>query len=490
VRAPAPSALVLVEVTYSGGGSDTYCVPMGVTTGPAADELQEARPGSVLCSVAGPDGKGFLHDGLASDEACSALLAAIEEKWELGGKLGVVRAFPTSAYTEARGDAPSPLQVTRGSAEQSNSSILYGGRMILKLFRRLEKGPNPDFEIGRFLTERARFDRIPKLCGGIEYDRDGEDSATLGMLQQLVDNQGDGWEATLEELRRYYEHSSTIHASAEELAADHRSLVEQSELEVPAHAREKVGIYLDSAAKLGKRTAEMHLALASDPADPAFAPEPLTPADLEALSSSLRGHAADVFEILKGSLSSLPDEIVEQAALVLGQRRRLLARFGGLDSMNLQAARTRIHGDYHLGQVLWVESDFVILDFEGEPARPLAERRLKQSPLKDVAGMLRSFSYAAYSSLLSYTSRHQADYDRFEPLAAFWEKWTSVAFLASYRNTAAGALFLPAEPGHFARLLDAFLLDKALYELSYELNNRPTWVRIPLRGILGLTQSA
>jgi maltose alpha-D-glucosyltransferase/alpha-amylase len=246
-----------------------------------------------------------------------------------------------------------------------------------------------------------------------------------------------------------------------------------------------VGIALDYAASLGRRTAELHLALARPTDDPLLAPEPMTADDLQNLAADLQRNATRVFEILKESMADLPDEILDLGALVLGRRRQLLGSFRSLAADNIHAQRTRVHGDLHLGQVLRVKSDFVILDFEGEPARPMAERRAKQSPLKDVAGMLRSFGYAAYAGLIAYTARRPEDLTRLESWAQLWERANSAEFLRAYRETAKGAAFLPSGAG-FRTLLSAYLLDKALYELSYELNNRPDWVRIPLQGILSL----
>ena len=255
-------------------------------------------------------------------------------------------------------------------------------------------------------------------------------------------------------------------------------------------ARDHLGLYLDAGATLGRRTAELHLALASPTDDPAFAPEPLTDADLQAQVAGLRQHAASVLDLLKERLSQLPDEVVEVAASVLSRRRQILehfgAHFGGQNGDFPRTQRIRIHGDYHLGQVLRVKTDFVILDFEGEPVRPLAVRRSKQCPLKDVAGMLRSFSYAAYSSLTNYTARHPEDVTRLEPWAQLWERSAAAEFLRAYREAAQDADFLPHGKVDFRKLLNVFLLDKALYEVLYELNSRPAWVRIPLTGIMSL----
>jgi maltose alpha-D-glucosyltransferase/alpha-amylase len=222
----------------------------------------------------------------------------------------------------------------------------------------------------------------------------------------------------------------------------------------------------------------------------------MAPRDVDALRENLLEHASGAFDVLKESLSGLPDGVVELAGLVLSRRRFVLDRFRRLSLGPDRILRTRIHGDYHLGQVLRAKGDFVILDFEGEPARPLAERRLKHSPLKDVAGMLRSFSYAAFSALMKYTSRRPEDFQRLEPWASLWERSVSASFLRAYRAAVRGSAELvkggalvPPDSGEFERLLEAFLLDKALYELVYELNNRPTWVRIPLTGILALPLS-
>jgi maltose alpha-D-glucosyltransferase/alpha-amylase len=305
------------------------------------------------------------------------------------------------------------------------------------------------------------------------------------MLQGFVANEGDGWKWTVEELERYYENSAPI-AIPEGLEDQLRNPIELSERAPSQLARDHVGLYLDSAATLGRRTAELHFALGSPTDDPAFSPEPMTAADLQNLLADLRQKASNVFDVLKDSVSRLPDDLVETAALVLSRRRRILDHFGVLTGDGLLAQRSRIHGDYHLGQVLRVKTDYVILDFEGDPARPLAERRVKLSPLKDVAGMLRSFSYAAYATLINYTSRRPEDLARLAPWARLWEKSTAAEFLRAYRETAHGADFLPSDAGGFQKLLDAYVLDQALYELLSELNNRPAWVRIPLMGILAL----
>jgi len=345
---------------------------------------------------------------------------------------------------------------------------------------------NPDVEIGRYLTEQAHFERVPPFAGLIEYMPNGNvASSTLAMLQGLVANQGDGWKWTIEELDRYFENCAR-QPFPDSLRAALSNAVELARVPTPPSARDHVGIYLDSANTLGRRTAELHLALASATDDPAFAPEPLNANDLQTLLTDLRQHASRVFDLLKESVPRLSDEVLEVAAAVLSRRSRVLEHLESLKPDSYQIWRIRVHGDYHLGQVLRVKTDFVILDFEGEPARPLAERRSKQCPLKDVAGMLRSFSYAAYSSLINYVTRHADDITRLEPWAQLWERCVAAEFLRAYRETAHGAKFLPVEDIDFRRVLNVFVIDKALYEVLYDLNARPTWVRIPLMGVMSL----
>ena len=480
------AVLTFVEVQFDHGEPDVYFLPLAVTFGETSEELRKAAPHAIIAPVVSGKETGALYDGAFDDKACVELLSVIAKGAGLKAQVGRIQGVPSAAFGHVAGPDAASLPVRRGSAEQSNTSIFFDDRLILKLFRRQQTGVNPDVEIGNFLTECARFDCIPPFAGSLQREpaTDGQ-PATLAMLQGFVMNEGDGWKWTLEELDRYFEASAPL-ALPENVGAGLADPLELAGQPPSQVARDHVGLYLDSAATLGRRTAEMHLALASGTNDPAFAPEPLTAKDLEQLIDELRRQASHVFDVLKDRVSLLPDEIVEIAAAVLSRRRRVLDYFRTLQSDDPRAQRIRIHGDYHLGQVMKVRTDFVLFDFEGEPARPLAYRRAKQSPLKDVAGMLRSFSYAAYVSLISYTTRHPEDIARLEPWAQLWERTVSAEFLRAYRETAHGAGFLPADLSDFRGLLDLFLVDKALYELLYELNARPSWVRIPLMGILSL----
>ncbi len=425
------AAMMFLEVNYEKGGAEEYFAPFLIRD-------------------------GALVDALLDDAFCAALLTLHELPTHSGKITGKIAAA-----------APS-VAIRRSSAEQSNSSIIYEDRLILKLFRRQQVGPNPDIEIGRYLSGLAGFDRIPRFEGSIEYLRNGEHHTDLAIVQGFAANEGDGWVWTTDELERYYE------------AAAHMTLPSTVE-----SARDHVGAYLEGASVLGRRTAELHLALAASN-DPAFAPEPFTAKEIDAVGARMREEIAQAFTLLKATLSRLPDNSIEMAGLALGRQKRITDRLTLPWQGRDYGKRTRIHGDYHLGQVLRTKNDFVILDFEGEPARPLEQRRAKYTPLRDVAGMLRSFSYAANSTLMAYTTRHPDDMASLEPWARLWEQTVGTEFLNAYRETAASGRILPEADDDFRRVLDACVIEKTIYELTYELNNRPNWIRIPLAGILAL----
>ena len=473
--------LALLEMQFGTGQPELYFCPLGVTGGAAAERMASERNDWVMARLTGPEGEALLHDALADDDTCTTLLIAIGAGLEFDTRSGQVRGIPTAAYSQLRGKREERLPIERGPATSSNTLLFYGRRLMLKVFRRLEPGINPDFEIGRYLTEKTAFDRIPRVAGCIEYHRPGLQPTTLAILQERVENQSDGWRHALEELDSYHRRVSHCLPSP-----DDRPLLELAESDPPSPVRETIGSYLDSAATLGRRTAELHRALAADTQNPDFAPEPFTPKDAAALRDSVRAQAECALAALRDNIERLPVEIASSARRLLDEGPEALKRLEQERPFDGGAAKIRCHGDYHLGQVLRVADDYVLLDFEGEPARSVQERRARQSPLKDVAGMLRSYHYAAYAGLFEFASHDPRAFSDLEACAEAWFRWVSAAFLRAYRTAASGAAFLPADRVSFAALLDAFRLDKVFYELNYELNNRPDWVRIPLRGILTL----
>jgi maltose alpha-D-glucosyltransferase/alpha-amylase len=428
-----------------------------------------------------------LYDALVEPAVADALLAAVARRGRFHGLAGELVATPTSAFARARGPADGPLAVTVVGAEQSNSAVIFGDRLFFKLYRQLEAGVNCDLELGRLLTERAAFPYVPAVAGALEYRRERAEPMTVGLLQAYVPNEGDAWQYTLTTLDRYFEEVLARRPETPEVSLG-MSLVDLSGLPPPALAEETIGGYLESARLLGQRTGELHLALASITDDAGVAPEPFTPHYQRSLYQSLRTLAGQALRLLRQSVATLPPEVQPLAQAVLGREAELNERFRAVLETKLTGQRIRGHGDFHLGQALSTGRDFVIIDFEGEPARPLSERRLKRSPLRDVAGMVRSFDYAAATASAAQVASG-ASADELARWGHFWVRWVSATFLAAYLTITRPSGLLPATTDEISRLLSALLLEKAVYELSYELNNRPSWAAIPLQGILMLLDS-
>ncbi|RUL85926.1 maltose alpha-D-glucosyltransferase [Tautonia sociabilis] len=486
---PERSALLTVEVRYEDGRPETYVLPIALALGPGGEDLISNVPKLIMARARIPGGDGVLHDAVADDGFCLALLDAVRSRREFSTGAGRYRAEPTSALTEILGRMDVDLMPRRGSGEQSNTSIIFGQRLIMKLFRRVEPGLNPELEIGRALTEKTDFEHFPKLAGSIEYRRPDTEPTAVAVFQELVSYQAVGWEHALDELSRYYE-LVLSRPELEPLPVAVGSPLALIHGDVPEVARDTIGAYLSSAATLGRRTAELHAALAGISGDPAFAPEPIGPDDLKELSAEIRLQIDSALDLLRKRLDDLPDDVTALARRVLDSSAALTEPIDALPGSRIDAPKIRVHGDFHLGQVLWSRNDYILLDFEGEPAKSLAQRRAKHSPVKDVVGMLRSFSYAAFDSLFRAAQDRDTDYERLLPWALAWESWTSAAFLASYLEVAGPAGIVPDDRDQLATLLRCYTLDKALYELQYELNNRPSWVRIPLSAVALLAERA
>jgi len=476
------AALFYLEISFEDGSCDVYQLPLSITSGEELEKVQ-ADPNRTLAAVSTPVGSAIVHDGLEREDVRQAIMNLIQNNSQLCTPSGTLHGRKSSTFYSVRG--AEPLSSRTGSAEQSNTSILYGHKLIMKLFRRLQPGENPDTEIGRFLTETAHFTCIAPFLGDITLEQSGNETTTIAMLQGLVENDGDGWQWTLNELSRYYGHVANL--SPPRSVGSYANFL--SDEPAIAVAREYAGAYLDAAALLGKRTAEMHLALATTTDNPAFAAARFSLEDLSGDARRIENQLVLSFSALERSLPDLTGAPASRAALALDRRDNLLSRIRAIASATPAdlGQRIRIHGDYHLGQVLRAHGDFVILDFEGEPAKTLAVRRAKQSPLRDVAGMLRSFGYAAYAGLHAL-DEHADEAKNFEPWTELWQNAVSAEFLRAYKITiGATEPHLIPPPAQAQMLLDAYLLEKALYELLYELDNRKAWVRIPLAGISALS---
>jgi maltose alpha-D-glucosyltransferase/alpha-amylase len=482
----ATAYLTFIEVQYQGHTPETYILPLSFATGERAADIRQSHRAALVAQVrfqhSDPGNEGILYDVLVDSSFCKALLDAIARRRNFKGDMGTLIAWPSRVFRSLHGSANGPLEPVPVRREQSNTSMIFGDQLILKIFRRAQEGVNPDLEIGRFITERTDFRNIPLLAGALELKRRQGEPVTVGIMQSFVPNVGDAWDYTLDSLRRYFEESLAQPTEIEKLSLPRRQLLDLIEEETPARAREAIGSYISSAELLGQRTAELHVALASD-SDPAFTPEPFTTFYRRSLYQGMRTLANQSLGLLAKRLKTLPESARADAEKVLAARKEILERLQLLRDKKISALRLRCHGDFHLGQVLYTGKDFVIIDFEGEPARPITERRHKRSPVSDVAGMLRSFSYAATAKLRGSEVRPE-DLPRLIQWARYWNLWVSVTFLRSYLQVARQANFLPQAKEELVILLDTHLLEKAVYELAYELNNRPDWVGVPIQGIL------
>ncbi len=481
--------LLTVVVTYADGDPETYLLPVAYANAAEAPMILERWPHAAVAWLRTTDDeqRGLLYDALGPPGFAEGLLNIIAKRRRAPNEKGTLVGSTTRAFARLRGPETIRLEAALSVAEQSNNSVVFGERLILKVFRRLEDGVNPELEVGRFLTEKTNFAQIAPLAGSLEFRRDNGEPVAMAVLQGYVPNQGDAWQYTLTTLDHYLK--AMEQPASGEPPTRAKTLLQASAMEMTEVATRTIGAYLESARLLGRRTAELHTALASDPDDPAFAPERISPQDQRSIYQSLNAVALRSLELLRSQLNRLPEDAKDEAKRVLELEPRIAQALRAFLARRLTTTRIRVHGDYHLGQVLYTGHDFVIIDFEGEPTRSLYERRLKRLALRDVAGMLRSFDYASQAALRS-GNFEPTSAPRLEAWARFWVDSVSAAFLHSYLTTAGSASFVPQTAEDLDLQLSTMLLEKALYELRYELNSRPDWVRIPLRGILEVVHPA
>ena len=478
--------VAFIGVDYLDGESERYVLPLSFATADEALALEKERPGAILTPLvvetATDTHHGILYDASVHPEFGTALLQAVRARVMLPGRASELRATTLRGLRQLSPDEVAGLPVKVGSAEQSNTSLVFGDRFIMKLFRKVEEGLNPDVELGRFLTERRPVATVPSLVGFIEYRASGKPPATFAMVQELANNQGDGWSYTLRALSAYVDRCLTDKRKLPTQLIPTGALLDRAGQPMTEDARQLLGEYGTRVEMLGRRTAELHLALGSDAELPDFRPEGYTAMHQRSLYEGARTRLKQTFRLLERTSESLPEATQETAHAVLARRKDVEGRLKRIMEPGLDAMRIRIHGDYHLGQVLCTENDFAIIDFEGEPARPLNERRFKRAALVDVAGMLRSFHYAAVTAHRDERLK-RAERKHVEPWLDAWHAWVTAAYLGSYLKVVAGSALLPADAEQLRILLDFFTIDKCLYEVGYELNNRPDWVMIPLEGL-------
>ena len=476
--------LQLIEARLAGGENQQYFLPLAAVWSSSDSQLRQALLPVTLAELRQSRREGALVDAVSQDGFPLAIFDAIEREMtvplDTGGENAEIRFRKTLIYDQT--PQPERLVLRRMGIEQSNSSVIFEEYAMLKLYRRVQPGIHPEMEMSRFLVERAGFTNTPPLLATIEAEMAGDagkERSALGVLFGFVRNQGDGWTVALDYLTRYLEGAlieTSPGAGAPGRAAD---------MADPDH------FFILLARQLGLRTGEMHRALAEHAGDdPAFMPEPITPGDLAQWQAELLASADTMLVALERARAGLPDAAGELADRLLGDRNGLIDAIRALTPTEIDAAKTRYHGDYHLGQVIAVQNDFFIIDFEGEPMRPVADRRRKSSPLRDVAGMIRSFHYAAATAVRHLAETHHTAVPHLAELAEAWRRRAVDGLRAAYRKTMRGCPSYPSGKLQARALLDFFTLEKAIYEVNYELANRPGWVAIPLVGVVRLVEKA
>jgi maltose alpha-D-glucosyltransferase/alpha-amylase len=462
--------LVWLQVQTTADSTQDYFLLLASAWGSEQDDhVRELLPHSVA-RVRERARLGVLYEAFHDRNFCLSLLEACRDGRDVqldGGQLKFT-ATRTGAEILRRLEPDAELRLPPG--ETSNSIVFVGEQVFLKFYRRLSTGPNPELEIGRFLTEHTDFRHFPRLVGALEY-RDNETAEVLMLAQEYQRSQGDGWGYFLHYLERFLDEANLRPAETTLATLDQ------------AHAQNDALLQT-----LGRRTGELHVALTTRTGDPNFEPEAVTESDLDAWVARVRRDAEQSLEQLEAAAPRLPEAVREPALDLVARRDELLERIANSRPARAFGLRTRYHGDFHLGQVLLAENDFVITDFEGEPARPIAERRRKHSPLRDVAGMLRSFDYAVRSAMRRLSELPIGDPEVFRTFALDWEARASRAFLNGYAAaTEARGLYGPTLADAMP-LVKLFVMEKALYELRYELENRPDWIELPLTGLLHLLE--
>ncbi len=467
------SYLVIIRADFTEGDPEFYTLALSVSAGDVEN------PEFILARLRGPGGSGLLYSALRNRDFCDELLGAILRRKRYPGELGELLAAHTRAFRTAWGDDRPALEPAPSRSDQDNTTLFYGDRFALKLLRKVEGGPHPEKEIGALLTKED-FPNVAPLAGSIEYRNPEGEPVTIALLHGFRRGAVEGWQYTLDHLGMFYEGALARGPAGPE--ADHG----------PEIGRELISSYLETVRLLGKRTGEMHAALAAHEGDPIFAPEPFTDFYRHGLYHGLLGRLGRTTDQLRAQLSGLPQSVQPDAQAVIDRQESLRDRFRFFRDQRLDAARIRIHGDYHLGQVLYTGKDFTVIDFEGDPARPLSERRIKRSPLQDVAGMIDSFYHASHGVLFGEAPGvipKPESKDALEKWSRFWARTVSLAFLDSYLATPGVAALLPQNPEHVHMMIRLYLADVALRKLGFELAHAPERIHVPAHLIVDLLEA-
>jgi maltose alpha-D-glucosyltransferase/alpha-amylase len=542
-RGSDPHFLVTLHVTCDDGSEQRYAVPLALASGALAEAIAKDSPHRMVANITGAR-RGVLYEAL-TDESAFRLLAAIGDRQTITTKRATIAGEPRPFLTSTQ--VPTAAPVAR-PLDPHNAVVLIGEKIALKVMRKLDPLPQPEVAVPAHVTGPGGYGRVPRVAGTLTYQPSGGEPLLLAAAHEYLWHQRNAWDHAVEEAQRFFDRviargqdapslrdvhfgsfltpSSDLGVETFEAASEANTLVRRTSplataggdldatlagagagaatpgssaadtgarggergaerRRVPAEARDTIGGYLETANMLGKRVAELHLALARPEDDPVFGVQQADPRAWQMAAEEVAHQARLTLSVFRSRVEQLPPKLAEEAWVVMQNEEALITRLAALaDKAGTAPSHIRIHGDLHLGQILLQQADALIIDFEGDPARPLAQRRTRQSPMRDLAGMVESFSYAANAALFGYTATRPGDFDRLQPWARYWPAWTSVVFLRSYRASVGAAPFAPSTIESFEAGLRLFLAEQALRDLENELRYRPEWLSVPLRMLI------
>jgi maltose alpha-D-glucosyltransferase / alpha-amylase len=485
--------LLLGQVEYTDGDPEIYVMPGSIAIGEAAEEVKAKLMDVSVAQLLAENGqRGVLYSAVFDPAFGNALFSAILRRRRFRGASGELAGSHTRAFRSVWGASHPDLGPAVLKAEQSNTSVVFGNRFILKIYRRVEPGIHPEVEIGNFLTER-NFPYSAPFTGLLEYRSSSLEPIVIASLHAFVQGQqGDAWKYTLDALSQFFEAALARKESEYLMPAGSHHPLDLRKIELPAQAHELIGGYLDSASLLGRRVADLHLALSSDTVDPAFAPEAFTDHYRHAIFHGLMGMLGETLQLLRQNLKSLRPAVQADAQRVLDAREAIRARARQIAEQRLYCVRTRIHDDLGLNRVLHTGKDFVFIGFDGPSDRTLSGGRIKKSPLRDVSSMLLSFQYASqavFFDQLPGVTRRPETTAALEFWARYWSDWAATTFLKGYLEAVGGSSLVPQDEPDLRLLMDHCLLERTLEELRGELRQQPEWARVPLAMLLRILQT-
>jgi len=443
--------------------------------------MGENRSQAAIAKLKVGDEEGILADAIFTREFQRALLHKIAADETVTLQESTIQFYGNN---QLKNQLQQQAEVkSKTFTEDGFTSISYDNGFFLKMYRKIDPTTNPDLEITRYLSEQVKFKHLPEFCGAIEW-KFQNDNIALGMIQLLPENHGDGYSFMITRVNNYIER---ILASPDKNALltfeKAGSFTNPTAFEdLPEELQTLLGTAASEQARIiGIRTGQMHLALASGTGLKDFAPEDFSLHYQRSLFSSMQSLVRETFQKSNEKLQKVPDDIKEELEEVIARRQEVLDKYRRIYSKKLDVIKIRIHGNYHLGQVLFTGKDVVINDFGGDPGRRFSDRRLKRSPLRDVAAMIKSFRYAANEGIMETMQVPKENIAELLPFADLWVHYMRGFFVKAYLETVKGSAFIPEDVHDLQMMLETYMLEKVFYDLNYELNNRPDWVRVPLR---------